>query len=475
MEGISDLFPGWFTDIHDYHFVDRLDSDPGREWEKAVVGFLNTCGGELLVGISDPRGTLRGMGRKGLEAQREILRRWISRSLVPCPPRGCFSYCYPSYQKEGNELYLMKVAVREGPFLPYALKEEEGEAAYLRQERWTKRASVADFRAIVSSFPRDPFDSGKTDVLFDPSDFQRLFSFFQEQNGFPLGEETLEGLSFFDEARCLRRGALLFRDGCRSPETLVSCRRWKGVDPALSVLIRREERRGDLLGQFDFLRGFIEENSCIGLEKLDDGNREIRSYPVQAALEAAGNAILQRDYRIEGAAIELDIYDDRLVLASPGFPLGCSGTFMEEDLLSFAARTRNPLIAHILSLCRLSEKDRLPFANTIECYKDAGCGKRPSWNVIDGSFSLVLPDLLYAGPGFLSLHRPLSFVPLPGEGSTTARFVPIVMDPQGGPSRLPRQSGYRGAPTSITRSSPPWPGMATLSISEMDTLRTGIS
>ena len=186
------------------------------------------------------------------------------------------------------------------------------------------------------------------------------------------------------------------------------------MDPALSVLIRREERRGDLLGQFDFLRGFIEENSCIGLEKMDDGNREIRSYPVQAALEAAGNAILQRDYRIEGAAIELDIYDDRLVLASPGFPLGCSGTFREEDLLSYAARTRNPLIARILSLCRLSEKDRLPFANTIECYKDAGCGKRPSWNVIDGSFSLVLPDLLYAGPGFLSLHRPLSFVPLLG-------------------------------------------------------------
>ena len=64
MEGISDLFPGWFTDIHDYHFVDRLDSDPGREWEKAVVGFLNTCGASSWSGFPIQEGLSAGWAGK---------------------------------------------------------------------------------------------------------------------------------------------------------------------------------------------------------------------------------------------------------------------------------------------------------------------------------------------------------------------------------------------------------------------------
>ena len=67
-----------------------------------------------------------------------------------------------------------------------------------------------------------------------------------------------------------------------------------------------------------FLQGFVEEFSSIGLEKMDYGNREIRSYPARAILEAASTAFVHRDYRIEDAPLELDIYDDRLVLSIPG-------------------------------------------------------------------------------------------------------------------------------------------------------------
>lgn len=61
------------------------------------------------------------------------------------------------------------------------------------------------------------------------------------------------------------------------------------------------------------------------------------------------------------------------------------------------------------------EKSGSGFLRIAECYKDAPKGKKPWWSASGASFSLTLPDLLYEGPGLPSLHRSLSFLPLPGK------------------------------------------------------------
>ena len=64
---------------------------------------------------------------------------------------------------------------------------------------------------------------------------------------------------------------------------------------------------------------FIDRNTKTGWQKTESGGRkELRSYPKEAVREALVNAIAHRDYSIHGTQIDIDIYDDRIDIVSPG-------------------------------------------------------------------------------------------------------------------------------------------------------------
>lgn len=49
--------------------------------------------------------------------------------------------------------------------------------------------------------------------------------------------------------------------------------------------------------------------------------KQVSSFPIQVIREAIINAIAHRDYTIEGAKIQLDVYPDRIIVKSPGKPI----------------------------------------------------------------------------------------------------------------------------------------------------------
>ena len=70
-------------------------------------------------------------------------------------------------------------------------------------------------------------------------------------------------------------------------------------------------------------------------------------YPEAACREALINAIAHRDYSIEGRGIEVHVYDDRLVIASPG---GLLSSIRIEDLQNQSGvhQSRNSFVARVL-------------------------------------------------------------------------------------------------------------------------------
>ena len=75
--------------------------------------------------------------------------------------------------------------------------------------------------------------------------------------------------------------------------------------------------------------------------------RESVIYPESACREALVNAVAHRDYSREGSAVEVFVYDDRMVFRSPGGLL--SGISLEElTKLARVHETRNVLIARSL-------------------------------------------------------------------------------------------------------------------------------
>ena len=126
MMNITDLFPDWFTETSDLEFKERLDSRRQISWLKTVVGFMNCTGGVMVVGVSDPDGSLHGMDRQELDSQKRLFVDGVLRAVVPSPGPGIIQYSYPSFQQEGKERWLMVVTVAEAPYKPYAVKEDGG-------------------------------------------------------------------------------------------------------------------------------------------------------------------------------------------------------------------------------------------------------------------------------------------------------------------------------------------------------------
>ena len=90
-----------------------------------------------------------------------------------------------------------------------------------------------------------------------------------------------------------------------------------------------------------------------GLER-QDLNKRFR----ELVREGVINALVHRDYDIEGAKIQLDAFPDRIVIQSPGLPIE---PITLEQLQKFEAPTlsRNPLIHRVFSRLKLAEEQRL--------------------------------------------------------------------------------------------------------------------
>lgn len=85
------------------------------------------------------------------------------------------------------------------------------------------------------------------------------------------------------------------------------------------------------------------------------GKREDKTdYPIPAVREALLNALVHRDYSIhtEGMPIQLILFDDRMEIRNPG---GIYGRITVDQLGKVQPDTRNPVIASILEVLKITE------------------------------------------------------------------------------------------------------------------------
>ena len=108
----------------------------------------------------------------------------------------------------------------------------------------------------------------------------------------------------------------------------------------------------------------------------------VYDYPEIVIREALTNAIVHRDYSIEGAPIIFEVNDDAIIIKSPGFPVEPI-TFEQIGSLKAPTLSRNPKIMYVFNQLQLSEQRGLGL-ETIR--------KLPS------EFGLPLPLVTYDAP-----------------------------------------------------------------------------
>ena len=148
------------------------------------------------------------------------------------------------------------------------------------------------------------------------------------------------------EQRLSLAGLLLF--GKRPQDFLshayIAAVRWEGME-AGETIIDRQDITGRLPQQIDQAEAFILRNTRLSTKIEGVRQADRREYPRAALREAVVNAVLHRDYSLEGAQILLYIFDNRLELRSPG-TLPNSVTL--NNIRTHYSKPRNETIARVL-------------------------------------------------------------------------------------------------------------------------------
>ena len=156
------------------------------------------------------------------------------------------------------------------------------------------------------------------------------------------------------ELSVLRAAAVLFaaepRDFIRG--AAVQLVRRAGVGPGPGPSAAREECSGPLVETLDCCLRFISEHTRR-FESVTGARREaLPEYPEAVLRESIVNALAHRDYGLEGATVDITVWDDRIEVRSPGALPG----HITIDNMRAEHYSRNPRIMRILKTVGLVEE-----------------------------------------------------------------------------------------------------------------------
>ena len=151
-------------------------------------------------------------------------------------------------------------------------------------------------------------------------------------------------------------GVLVFgRDPQRFPHTIshfIQCARYGGLDQAAKVLSAGESR-GRLDEQVNRSMGWFRS---LGRREIYQGlyREDIPLIPEDVLREALVNAVIHRDYAIAGSQVLLEVFDDRIVVTSPGaLP---NHMTVDQARNGGSPRSRNEMMANAMVVRGLMER-----------------------------------------------------------------------------------------------------------------------
>ncbi len=354
---------------------------------KTIIGFCNQKGGKLIIGV-DSNGTIVGIPEEEIQQIMEFINKSIFEST--CPPIIPLIYMQVISDKK-----LLIIEVSSGMNKPYYRKSEGVEkGTYIRLGRSTLRASSDIIEELKWQSKGRSFDMMlvyHTDK--DNLDEKKIYNFL---NGRKISEikslsnDVLDSYNIIIEEHssiyCSVGGILLFGKNPQRffSEAMIICTHFSGISGrnALSSI----DAEGTLFEQFDtayhFILSKLEKSFTIRGPKRD----EKLELPAEAIREVLLNAIVHRNYHIDGP-IKIAIYDNRIEFFSPGtFP----GPINLQNIKKGLTYIRNKMICKIFREAKYIEKLGSGFLTLFTSYEKY---RLPTPQVIEGEnfIKCILP------------------------------------------------------------------------------------
>lgn len=370
-----------------YDFKQQVERRKSKSWLKSVSAFANGAGGSLYFGVDDHA---RVVGLEDAQADAEFVSQAIKSHLDPIP-----DFSLTPHQIDGK--VVLEVSVKSGMQTPYYYYLDGTRTAFIRIGNESIVAEQQQLMALVLKGSHTTYDAQATAVPRSKHSFAILANTFEERTHKPFEEKMLESMGLVTADGMLTQAGLLFADNCPVYQSKLVCTRWTGLHK--DNAITDHEYKGNIILLLRYGLEFAKTVTRSGWVKLPDRRRNLPDYEERAVLEALVNHLIHRDYTWMGAEVHMDVYDDRMVLNSPGGMY--DGTLIQDrDIYSVPSIRRNPILADVFTQLDYMEKRGsglkkiCEFSAMLDGYKDAD---RPEFMSEANFFYTTLRNVNYKG------------------------------------------------------------------------------
>ncbi len=215
---------------------------------------------------------------------------------------------------------LLTVEVMKGQETPYYYRGDGSTEAFVRIGNESVTANAAELKRLVLRGKNSSFDSLMTDYDFKDYFFSKLRECYKEWNGTSMPEKGFESFGIVDEKGKLSNAGALLADNCPIRYSRLFCTHLNGLDKSGGKVdaLDSAEYSGSLIMLLNEGVGFVKRNMKMLWKKTANSRIEMPDFCERSVFESLVNGLIHRDYLVNGSEVHIDIFDDRLVVYSPG-------------------------------------------------------------------------------------------------------------------------------------------------------------
>ena len=374
----------------DYDKKLALETKKPKSWCKSVSAFANGVGGTLIFGVTNDN-EVRGL----LDAEKdaEIISEQIKTRLDPIPE------FHLSFYRTEDDKTLILLNIRQGEETPYYYLADGVMEAYVRLGNESVKADATELKRLVLRGKNSSYDALTTNYSVSDYAFSKLRERYKAWTGESLDDKELVSFGLVDDKGKLTNAGALLADDSPIRWSRIFCTRWNGLDKGGGIMdaLDDAEYSGSLISLLNEGTAFIKRNMKTMWRKTANSRIDMPEYCERSYFEALVNALVHRDYLVNGSEVHIDMFDDRMVIYSPGgMP---DGTLIQERVIDAIPSTRrNPVLADVFQRLGYMECKGSGLTKIINAYKNANNydeSKAPQFVSSRVEFTVILKNLNY--------------------------------------------------------------------------------
>ena len=347
----------------EYDKKQALEMRKPKSWLKSISAFANGIGGVLVFGISDDD-TVTGI--EDIKSTSEFISQKIKERIEPLPE------IILNIQKDDSGKELLLVRVLSGNETPYYYTGDGTMEAYIRIGNESVPANATELKRLVLRGKNSSYDSLVSEYNVVDFAFSKLRERYKEWTGSSMDEKAYESFGIADGKGKLTNAGAILSDNCPIRHSRLFCTRWNGFNKSGGQIdaLDSAEYQGSLITLLNEGTAFVRRNMKVLWKKTPNSRIEMPDYCERSVFESLVNALIHRDYLVNGSEVHIDIYDDRLVIYSPGgMPDG--SIIQERDINAIPSTRRNPVLADIFSRLGYMERQGSGLNKIREAYENS--------------------------------------------------------------------------------------------------------